>query len=146
MPPPVVALGCAGLARASAGSLPQASFEPPAATLVGGGLLLAGLMLNLLPKMAFSRTGTTVNPLHPQRTAALVTSGLHRLSRNPMYLGHAILLAGVALLLGNALAFIAVPSYVVWVERFQIRPEERALRARFGEAYDDYCQRVRRWI
>lgn len=114
---------------------------------MGGGLLLAGLMLNLLPKMAFSRTGTTVNPLPPpQRAVALVTSGLHRLSRNPMHPGHAIVLVGVARLLGNALAFIGVPTCVAQVNRLQIRPEQRALRARSGDADDDHCQRLRHWI
>ena len=63
-----------------------------------------------------------------------------------MYLGHATLLFGVALLLGNAAAFAAVPLYVTGVARFQIVPEEWALRAKFGTACIGYCRWVLRWL
>ncbi len=114
--------------------------------MAGGLLILGGAAVNIAPKQRFRRAGTTVNPLRPQSGSALVQSGLHALSRNPMYLGHATLLFGVALLLGNAAAFAAVPLHVAGVTRFQIVPEERALRAKFGTACIDYCRRVRRWL
>ena len=110
-----------------------------------GLLILGGAALNIAPKRRFRRAGTTVNPLRPQSGSALVQSGLHALSRNPMYLGHATLLFGVAFLLGNAAAFAAMPLHVAWVTRFQIVPEERALRAKFGTACIGYCRWVRRW-
>ena len=110
-----------------------------------GLLILGGAALNIAPKRRFRRAGTTVNPLRPQSGSALVQPGLHALSRNPMYLGHATLLFGVALLLGNAAAFAAVPLYVAGVARFQIVPEEWALRAKFGTACIGYCRWVRRW-
>lgn len=145
MPPPLVMLACAGLAWGLA-QVEAYRFGLPGAGAVGTALVLAGIMLNLLPKLAFARAGTTVNPLQPDRTTRLVRSGLHRWSRNPMYLGHAVILLGIALALRNALAFTALPVYVLYVSRFQILPEERALLARFGGEYADYCRHVRRWI
>lgn len=145
IPPPLVMLACGGLAWLGA-QVPATRFDLPGAMATGIVLALAGLALNLLPKLAFGRAGTTVNPLHPGRSAALVTTGLHRFSRNPMYLGHSAILAGLALALGNALAFAAVPAYAGYITRFQIRPEERALHARFGEAYAAYLRRVPRWL
>ncbi len=109
-------------------------------------LAALGLLLNLLPKLAFSQAGTTVNPLRPASSRVLVTTGLHRVSRNPMYLGHALLLAAWACWLQHPAAWIGVPIYMAYVTRYQILAEERALSATFGAAYDAYRARVRRWL
>ena len=109
-------------------------------------LAVLGLLLNLRPKLAFGRAGTTVNPLRPASSCVLVTAGLHRVSRNPMYLGHALLLAAWACWLRHPAALVGVPLYLVYVTRYQILPEERALSATFGAAYDAYRARVRRWL
>lgn len=114
-------------------------------TLVGS-LAALGLLLNLLPKLAFCRAGTTVNPLRPAASRVLVTTGLHRISRNPMYLGHVLLLAAWACWLQHPSAWIGVPIYMAYVTRYQILTEERALSATFGTAYDAYRARVRRWL
>lgn len=109
-------------------------------------LAVLGLLLNLLPKLAFGRAGTTVNPLRPASSRALVTSGLHGVSRNPMYLGHALLLVAWACWLRHPAALVGVPLYMAYVTRYQILPEERALSAMFGAAYEAYRARVRRWL
>ena len=137
---------CGGIGRALAAGLSQLDLHIAGMRVAGGVLMLGGAALNIAPKQRFRRAGTTVNPLRPQSSSVLVQSGLHARSRNPMYLGHATLLFGVALLLGNTAAFTAMPLYVAWATRFQIVPEERALRAKFGAAYIDYCRRVRRWL
>ena len=146
LPPPllVVMLGVASwlfarYAAAGAGAVPHGRS-------VGIVVIAAGLFCNLAPKRAFRRAGTTVNPLRPQATTQLVQCGLHRMSRNPMYLGHALILAGWALHLQWWPALLAVPVYVVYITHFQILPEERALAARFGAEYAAYCARVRRWF
>jgi protein-S-isoprenylcysteine O-methyltransferase Ste14 len=108
-------------------------------------LVALGLLLNLWPKLAFRRAGTTVNPLHPASSRALVTTGLHRMSRNPMYLGHTLLLAAWACWLQHPAALVGVPLYAAYVTRYQIIPEERALSVTFGAAYAAYRARVRRW-
>jgi protein-S-isoprenylcysteine O-methyltransferase Ste14 len=75
-----------------------------------------------------------------------VTGGVFRWSRNPMYLGMLVALAGWAAYLANATAFLLLPAFVAYLNRFQIRPEEQALLARFGPPYSEYMATVRRWI
>ncbi len=94
----------------------------------------------------FRRTGTTVNPLEPTRASTLVTDGPTRLTRNPMYVGMAGLLVAHALLRGGWRTAVPVAAFVGVIDRVQIGPEERALRELFGDEYDAYCRRVRRWV
>lgn len=125
---------------------PQGTCALPWHGVIAAALAVAGLVLNIAPKSRFRRAGTTVNPLRPYAAATLVRSGLYRWSRNPMYLGHAVILLAWAVQLRHVAAFLAVPAYVLYVGRFQIRAEERALLARFGSEYVEYCRRVRRWL
>ena len=76
----------------------------------------------------------------------MVTTGICRVTRNPMYLGFALALLGWGLWLGHAVALGVPLAFVLYVNRFQIQPEERALRAKFGAPYEDYRRRVRRWL
>jgi protein-S-isoprenylcysteine O-methyltransferase Ste14 len=95
---------------------------------------------------AFRRARTTVNPLTPDATTALVESGIYRLTRNPMYLGFLLLLLAEIVWLANPVALLAAPAFVLYLNRFQIGPEERALRNRFGAKFQSYSHRVRRWL
>ncbi len=105
-----------------------------------------GVTILVLALAAFARVRTTVNPLTPAETEALVTTGLYRLSRNPMYLAMAAILTGGAFLTGNFAAF-AAPVLFIWVmTEFQIKPEELALEAKFGEVFAAYRRHTRRWI
>ena len=96
--------------------------------------------------LTFRRARTTVNPLRPANASALVTTGPFALSRNPMYVGMATLLAGWAAWLGTPWALTGLVAFVAWITRFQILPEERVLAQRFGAAFDAYRGRVRRWL
>jgi protein-S-isoprenylcysteine O-methyltransferase Ste14 len=89
---------------------------------------------------------TTVNPTRPAAATALVQDGVYRWTRNPMYVGLALGLAGVAVGLSNLGAMVLLPAFVAWIDRFQIVPEERALLAKFAAAFTDYSARVRRWL
>ena len=146
VPPPIILLIAAclmwGLARLS----PGLRLAWPGAGWLGAALAVIGLALNGAPKWWFGRAGTTVNPLRPQAARQLVVTGPYRFSRNPMYLGHALLLLAWASSLGHPFALAGVVFYMAWVTRFQIRPEERALAERFPDAYRDYRRRVRRWL
>ncbi|WP_414539711.1 methyltransferase family protein [Stenotrophomonas forensis] len=148
IPPPLVMLLCGGIgylaSRLAAGLAVPVPVSSPA--LLAGALLTLGVTLNLLPKLAFRRARTTVNPLRPSASSALVTHGVYRYTRNPMYLGQAIVLAGAMLYLQNAVAWLSVPLFVLYITRLQIVPEERVLSARFPEAYALFRQRVRRWL
>lgn len=96
--------------------------------------------------LAFRRAKTTVNPLTPEATTTMVTSGIYRFTRNPMYLGFLLVLAGWAMYLSNLLAFALLPLFVLYMNRFQIVPEERALCAKFSPAFTSYKGSVRRWL
>jgi protein-S-isoprenylcysteine O-methyltransferase Ste14 len=109
-------------------------------------VLVAGILVGGIALSLFARARTTVNPLKPRESSALVTRGVYRWTRNPMYLGMLIVLVAWALLMANWLAFIGLPLFIVFINRFQIGPEERVLRERFGAQFDDYCARVRRWL
>ena len=94
----------------------------------------------------FRRARTTVDPHRPETATTLVTTGVYAWTRNPMYLGLALLLLGWAIRLGTLSAFVGPLLFVPLIQHFQIRPEEHALRMRFGKDYEGYCHRVNRWL
>lgn len=108
--------------------------------------LLVGVLCIALGAIAFRRAQTTVNPTTPQSSTSLVNNGIYRLTRNPMYLGMALILIGFASLLNSPISLIFVVIFVGYMTRFQIQPEERILKDKFGEEYTTYCNNVRRWI
>ena len=109
-------------------------------------LLVAGAGLMVAAAAALIAAHTTINPMMPGRASRLVTGGLFRWSRNPIYLGDLLLLAALAVWLGQIASLALLPMFVAYIDRFQIRPEERALAARFGAEYAAYRARVRRWL
>ena len=146
VPPPVVAL-LLGLFMWLASAL-VAPIEVPFGYRAGVAAVLAsvGLIVGLAGIISFLRARTTINPTKPGATSSLVTSGVFRLSRNPMYLGLLLCLLAWAVYLSSWLALLFVPLFVVYLNRFQIEPEERAMLALFGPEYDSYKARVRRWL
>ncbi len=119
--------------------MPGAYIVAFAFTFIGGGIAIAGVS-------AFRRHDTTVHPMKPETTVSIVTNGIYRFTRNPMYLGLALVLMGWAMFLANLAALLLVPAYVAYMTRFQIQPEERALLAKFGPDYAEYMAAVRRWV
>lgn len=89
---------------------------------------------------------TTVDPVRPDRARQLVDYGIYRVSRNPMYVGLLWLLIGEVYWYGNLLGCFVIAGFVMYLTRYQIIPEERALRDKFGDTYICYCRRVRRWL
>lgn len=108
--------------------------------------LALGFAIILYAGFQFLKNKTTVNPHSPEKTTTLVTNGLYRLSRNPMYLSMALLLSGIMIYLSSALALLSIPLFVMIINRLQIEPEEEALENLFGEDYRHYKTRVRRWF
>lgn len=121
-------------------------FACPPLRIVAMGMGIAGAVLTGSAMLSFWGAHTTANPMKPSSASFLVTSGIYRFSRNPMYLGLLLLLAGWALYLANILAFLFLPAFILYMNRFQIKPEERALMDRFGRKYLEYASRVNRWI
>ena len=127
----------------------QVSFEAvalPGQVAFAAVLAIVGATLDVVSVIAFFKARTTINPLRPDRTDALVVEGFYRFSRNPMYLGMLLILAGIAVYLGQPLNLVFLILFVVLINWLQILPEERVLEARFGQSYRDYCMRVRRWL
>ncbi len=112
------------------------------------GMLLIGLGLLLVLDAGrmFIRAKTTWKPGTPEKASKLVTCGAYRFSRNPMYLGMLLCLAGWGLGLGDWLGLVPLPLFVLYITLFQIIPEERILKGLFGEEYLEYMRRVRRWL
>ena len=94
----------------------------------------------------FAKLKTTWLPMKPEKATALITVGIYRYTRNPMYLAWTLLLLGIAVALGDGLTLLPVPGFMLYLTRFQIIPEERALEHLFGDAYRDYTGHVRRWL
>jgi len=113
---------------------------------LAAGLALSGLIIIIISVATFLRAKTTVNPIKPDATNTLVASGIFRYSRNPMYLGLLLILLGFATFLGDIVALIPALMFVVFITEFQIKPEEKALREKFGTQYGEYSKRVRRWL
>jgi protein-S-isoprenylcysteine O-methyltransferase Ste14 len=95
---------------------------------------------------AFRRASTTIDPVHIDRASSLVTSGVFRLTRNPMYVALTALLMSWAIVLAAFAALTGPVLFVLYITRFQIVPEERVMRSKFGASYGDYTMRTRRWL
>lgn len=108
--------------------------------------VVLGFTCSCLGVVSFRRAKTTVNPTNPSATSSLVTCGVYRFSRNPMYLGFLFFILGDIAWLANPLVLFGWPAFVLYMNRFQIAPEESALTKRFGAEYTTYAGRVRRWL
>jgi protein-S-isoprenylcysteine O-methyltransferase Ste14 len=142
IPPPLVTALSALLMWLMGGKPDRSEWQ----TVVAIAFITIGLGLMLAALITFIKIGTTVNPLKPHRTKHLVISGVFNWSRNPIYLGDLLILCGWLVWLGNPVAVIVLPAFVAYINRFQIRPEEAALKRLFAQAYQDYSNRVRRWL
>jgi protein-S-isoprenylcysteine O-methyltransferase Ste14 len=127
-------------------ALPALDFQVPLRGTLAIAIAIIGLAMAALAFIQFRRAGTTPNPMKPHESATVVVTGAYRYSRNPMYLGDLLILAGWAIWLANAATFLGLPLFVVYLNRYQIAPEERALQSRFGETYTAYRRTVRRWL
>ncbi len=149
MPPPILGMLIAAAMWGASLVAPWPLGDgPPArgATVVGTVIAALGLAIGISGAVALRRSGTTVNPIKPERVSAFVEGGAFRFTRNPMYLGVAVLLVGWAVCLFSAAALLGPAVFVLYIDRFQIVPEERVLAQRFGATYLAYKARVRRWL
>ena len=146
LPPLALVVIMAALMWAASAATPIFDFSLPAKSLWSVSLALVGVVTCLAGVVSFRRARTTVNPMKPESTSSLVISGIYKYTRNPMYLGFALVLLGWAALLSSLTAFALVFAFAVYIDRFQIWPEEHALTSLFPEEYPSYRARVRRWI
>ena len=146
IPPVIVFLLCLGFMFGCYFILPDYNFFFPYRRTLSRLFLVAGVLSGILGVLAFRLGGTTVDPTQPQKASRLITSGIYRYTRNPMYLGMALVLIGGWIRIANPVAILGVVAFVIYMTRFQIKPEEKALLRIFGEEYTSYASRVRRWV
>jgi protein-S-isoprenylcysteine O-methyltransferase Ste14 len=138
----IVGVAMFAYARATALSGDESALRTTCAVLMAQ----MSAVIALAAFVAFWRSRTTIDPFHPHLARTLVTHGVFRFSRNPMYLSLLLLLVAYALRLGAWLGWAGPLAFGLYVTRYQIVPEERALEDRFGERYLEYKRRTRRWL
>jgi protein-S-isoprenylcysteine O-methyltransferase Ste14 len=146
VPPDAVWLGVAAVMGLAAATAPGLTIPLLLRLGVAAPLVAAGIVVIVSARLSLSRARTTWRPAQPRRATNLVTSGVYRFSRNPIYLGMLLALLAWAVALASPLALALSAVFVLYMDRFQIRPEERALTAVIGDEYRDYVRRVRRWL
>lgn len=146
IPPPFIMVIFAIFMKGMALAGPVVEVALAVRILVAAVLFLIGTLLAFAGVRTFRQSATTISPLNPDTASSLVQTGVYRFSRNPMYVGMAMYLIAWAAFLSSILALIGVVGFVVYMNRFQITPEERALAELFGSDFDNYQLQVRRWL
>ena len=146
IPPPAVAAAIAVAMWATSRLAPLLHFPSALRLGTAAAILLVGVGFGAGGVLAFRRARTTLNPTRPEQASSLVRSGVYRVTRNPMYVGLLCVLVAWAVFLSSAWALLGPVVYVLYIGRFQIAPEERALATLFGSEFADYQANVRRWL
>ena len=149
IPPPVVAVFIAflmwSISPYALTYQPLLSISPNINHLLAIFLVIFGAMFDLSGLLAFRRSKTTINPLSPDKTSSLVTLGIYRFTRNPMYVGIVLFLLAWTAFLSSWLLLVGPVIFVIYINRFQIAPEEQVMEDKFGDEYRTYKSKVRRW-
>ena len=144
IPPPIIALMCIAINYLSTHFINP--FKFPNIEIIGVFILLAGLVTAFLGYLLFKKYKTTVNPINPEETTSLVTTGIFSITRNPMYLGLFFVICSTVLFFGSWFGIIILMFFVWYINKFQIIPEEETMKKKFGNKYNEYKKNVRRWI
>ena len=145
--PPVLVLAIAALLMwAVARATPRLNLQYPFRVLVAAALFVLGIAIVLRGVLAFREASTTVDPRFPENASHIVSSGIYRFTRNPMYLGMLVMLIAWMAWLSNVGTIVIPVLFALYITRWQIVPEERALAEKFGADYEAYCKSVRRWV
>lgn len=142
--PPFLMLLCLVMMLVLHWLLPVRALILPPANLAGLAFIAAGLGFAIAGRLTFARAGTEIYTF--REPGRLVTGGVFRISRNPMYLGMLLLLLGAAILLGSLTPFLIAALFGIVADRWYIRYEEAAMTAKFGADYRAYQRRTRRWL
>lgn len=146
IPPVATLLICiTGMASAQV-YLPAIGLSWWVSILMAGIFLTIGLIIIMLAVWVFRRHKTTVNPFQPELSSQLLTTGVMRISRNPMYLGFVFLIIASGFALQSIIFPFVAAVFILYMTRFQIIPEERSLNALFPLVFSEYCKKSRRWI
>ena len=109
-------------------------------------VLSAGILIFVNPVLQFIKSKTTVNPIQFEEVNKLVTSGIFKYSRNPMYLGMLMIVLSTSIFYLNIYSILTPLLFMLWINKFQIKREEEFLIEKFGDEYLSYKKKTRRWI
>ncbi|HHX8465735.1 TPA: methyltransferase family protein [Vibrio diabolicus] len=126
--------------------VPSLNISVPFVEVVVGGLTLLSGYMGIAGVYEFHKVKTTVNPVKPDTASSVVRTGVFSFSRNPMYMALLLLIIAIGLWWQHLSVVLCSVVFVSYMNRFQIKPEERVLERLFGEEYVDYKNHVRRWI
>ncbi len=147
LPPPIIFVISLVLMLLFSKFLPWSVIRIPGASYLSTALTAWALGMVAWCVGSFRRVGTTIHPQNPEHSTQLVAGGLYRFSRNPMYTSLVLLILAAGIHRGQWFGLLVIPVFfVLYMNKFQIRPEEEALGQLFGDEYSNYCARVRRWI
>ena len=146
IPPLIVMLIIGAIMWLAAATLPSLTLPPLITNILAVITLVLGVGVSVAGVWSFNKVKTTVNPMTPSESSALVDSGIYKISRNPMYVGFLLFLIAWALFLSNLYSMISAWAFVLYMNRFQIAPEEKALLQLFGNDFEHYAEKVRRWL
>ena len=146
IPPPLLAAICGGFMWLIVQYMPTMALAAEAVLYLSLFVFFLGALTSLAGSYAFYKAKTTVNPLKPENASSLVCGGIFKYSRNPMYVGFVLVLLAWAIYLQSLWSLLGIAIYMAYIQHFQIKPEERALKKLFGSEFEAYCQRVGRWL
>ncbi|PIE47904.1 MAG: hypothetical protein CSA42_01365 [Gammaproteobacteria bacterium] len=146
IPPVVIGAITALLIWGSARLLSQSSWDFSIRLTLCLCFFVIGAVIALSGVVQFRKTKTTVNPTAPHHASALVSDGIYNYTRNPMYLGLALVLAAIVFFFGKMILLFWVLCFVLYMTQFQIKPEEEVLQQKFGNTFEAYKKSVRRWV
>jgi protein-S-isoprenylcysteine O-methyltransferase Ste14 len=146
VPPDAVWLVAAAVMWLASALSPKFAVPLPLRIVVAVLFAILAVWAIIAARVTLDRAQTTWHPTSPERASRLVTTGAYRFSRNPIYLGMLLGLVGWAVLLASPLALVVSGGFALYMNRFQIGPEERTLSTLFGHDFREYAMRVRRWL
>ena len=143
-PPPLVALTFGFLINYTKNIFPKVEIKNK--TIFGSFMIISGLIIILFAIILFKKYQTTITPLNPSNATKLITDGIYKFSRNPMYLGLLFVLFGISIILNPTGGLFLIPLFILYLNIFQIVPEENAMVDLFKDEFLEYRKNVRRWI
>ena len=143
-PPPLVALTFGFLINYTKNIFPK--IEVKNEFIFGSFMIISGLIIILSAITLFKKYQTTITPLNPSNATKLITDGIYKFSRNPMYLGLLLVLVGISIILNLTGGFFFIILFILYINLFQIIPEENAMVDLFKDEFLEYKKNVRRWI
>lgn len=146
IPPPVIALLVVMIMYFSRDSMPPLPIPEMAKWVISSLLFLLGMSCGLFGIWAFKNAKTTLSPAVPSKTFVIVDSGIYGITRNPMYLGIVLCVAAAGIYLKHSGFLFFVAFTAIYLHFFQIKPEEKQLINKFGKSYEEYCNKVGRWL